>query len=181
MKKTGIVRRIDELGRIVIPKEIRKTMRIREMDSIEIYVAGDGEIVLKKFTPLGEMAGMARDYADVLARATGRTVCITDKERIMTAAGSKRRQLEAADISKELVAAMIERKCICASSTDKEYIPITAADTDAFTHQIINPIICEGDVLGTVILLSSDSEGRQTESDEKIVGIAADFLGCHLA
>ena len=94
MKATGIIRKIDELGRIVIPKEIRRTMRIREMDSIEIYTGSDGEIILKKYSPMGELALFARDYADSLARISGNCVCITDKEQIIAASGSGKKVME---------------------------------------------------------------------------------------
>ena len=110
MKATGIIRKIDELGRIVIPKEIRRTMRIREMDSIEIYTGSDGEIILKKYSPMGELALFARDYADSLARISGNCVCITDKEQIIAASGSGKKVMENAHVSRELVSAIFPGK-----------------------------------------------------------------------
>ena len=71
MRATGIVRRIDELGRVVIPKEIRRTLRIREGDPLEIYTDHDGEVVLKKYSPIGEIANIAKDYTDSLYRTLG--------------------------------------------------------------------------------------------------------------
>ena len=181
MKATGIVRRIDELGRIVIPKEIRRTMRIREMDSIEIYTAGDGEIILKKYTPMGEMITFAKDYAESLAKITGNIICITDKENIVAASGNGKKNLENSSVSKGLLAAMIERRNIFASRSDKEYVPIIEKDGGSYSQEIISPIIADGDILGTVIMLGKDVSRKFTSSDERIVAIAADFMGRHLA
>ncbi len=182
MKATGIVRRIDELGRIVIPKEIRRTMRIREMDSIEIYTAGDGEIILKKYTPMGEMITFAKDYAESLAKITGNIICITDKENVVAASGNGKKNLENSSVSRGLSAAMTERKNIFASSSDKEYVPIIEdKDGGSYSQEIISPIIADGDILGTVIMLGKDVSRKFTSSDERIVAIAADFIGRHLA
>lgn len=181
MKATGIVRRIDELGRIVIPKEIRRTMRIREMDSIEIYTAGDGEIILKKYTPMGEMITFAKDYAESLAKITGNIICITDKENVVAASGNGKKNLENSSVSKGLSAAMIERRNIFASRSDKEYVPIIEKDGGSYSQEIISPIIADGDILGTVIMLGKDVSRKFTSSDERIVAIAADFIGRHLA
>lgn len=71
MKATGIVRRIDDLGRVVIPKEIRRTMRIREGDPLEIYTDNDGEVIFKKYSPIGELSGFAGIYAEVLHKTGG--------------------------------------------------------------------------------------------------------------
>ena len=87
MKATGIVRRIDDLGRVVVPKEIRKTLRIREGDPLEIFTDREGEIILKKYSPMGEMSVFAKQYANSLAGALGCTVCISDQDQIVAAAG----------------------------------------------------------------------------------------------
>ena len=88
MKATGIVRRIDDLGRVVIPKEIRRTLRIREGDPLEIFTDREGEIILKKYSPIGELSAFARQYADSLAQTAGCLVCICDMDQIVAAAGS---------------------------------------------------------------------------------------------
>ena len=93
MKATGIVRRIDELGRIVIPKEIRRTLRIRETDPMEIFTDKEGEIVLKKYSPLGELAECAKEYSESLARTTGNVVCISDREQIIAMSGTVKKEL----------------------------------------------------------------------------------------
>ena len=79
LKATGVVRRIDDLGRVVIPKEIRKTLRIKEGDPLEIFTDKEGEVILKKYSPIGELSEFATGYAETLARTTGHIACITDK------------------------------------------------------------------------------------------------------
>ena len=91
MRATGIVRRIDELGRVVIPKEIRRTLRIREGDPLEIYTDHDGEVVLKKYSPIGEIAAIARDYTDSLYRSLGHICCICDRDMIVSASGATKK------------------------------------------------------------------------------------------
>ena len=93
MRATGIVRRIDELGRVVIPKEIRRTLRIREGDPLEIYTDHDGEVVLKKYSPIGEIASVAKDYTDALLRTLGHVAIITDRDVVVSASGSPKNEL----------------------------------------------------------------------------------------
>ena len=93
MKATGIVRRIDDLGRVVVPKEIRRTLRIREGDPLEIFTDREGEIILKKYSPIGELSQFARDYADALGQATGHTVAIADKDQFIVVSGGNRKEL----------------------------------------------------------------------------------------
>lgn len=181
MKATGIVRRIDELGRIVIPKEIRRTMRIREMDSIEIYTAGDGEIILKKYTPMGEMITFAKDYAESLARVTGNVICITDKENVLAASGCKKNALENTAVSRQLAEVMMARKNIFASDNEHDFVKISDKDNGGYFQEIISPIISDGDVLGTVIMLGRDRVEKLTAEDERMITVAADFIGRHMA
>ena len=102
MKATGIVRRIDELGRVVIPKEIRRTLRIREGDPLEIYTDKDGEVILKKYSPIGEISNFAKDYTESLFRSLGHIACITDKDMIVSASGVSRKELWEKPISRDL-------------------------------------------------------------------------------
>jgi AbrB family transcriptional regulator (stage V sporulation protein T) len=92
MKATGIVRRIDDLGRVVIPKEIRRTMRIREGDPLEIYTDADGEVIFKKYSPVGELSSIAKQYAEVLFRGTNLPVIITDRDRVISCAGLPKKE-----------------------------------------------------------------------------------------
>ena len=102
MKATGIVRRIDDLGRVVIPKEIRRTMRIREGDPLEIFTDNDGEVVFKKYSPVGEMSPFAAQYADVMSRACGLTVLICDRDHVVAAAGGAKKDFLERRISGQL-------------------------------------------------------------------------------
>ena len=94
MKATGIVRRIDDLGRVVIPKEIRRTLRIREGDPLEIFTDREGEIILKKYSPIGELGTLAKIYAESLSQTLGCTVCITDTDQVVAASGSGKKELQ---------------------------------------------------------------------------------------
>ena len=102
MKATGIVRRIDDLGRIVIPKEIRRTLRIRETDPLEIFTDKEGEIILKKYSPIGELGAFAKEYAESLAQTTGHTVCVSDRDQIIAAAGPDKKDMIKKNITKKM-------------------------------------------------------------------------------
>ena len=112
MRATGIVRRIDELGRVVIPKEIRRTLRIREGDPLEIYTDHDGEVVLKKYSPIGEIASVAKDYTDALLRTLGHVAIITDRDVVVSASGSPKKELWEKPISSEMESAMHNRQLL---------------------------------------------------------------------
>ena len=115
MRATGIVRRIDELGRVVIPKEIRRTLRIREGDPLEIYTDKDGEVILKKYSPIGEISNFAKDYTESLFRSLGHIACITDKDMIVSASGVSRKELWEKPISRDLEQAIQSRQVVTAN------------------------------------------------------------------
>ena len=110
MKATGIVRRIDELGRVVIPKEIRRTQRIRRGDPLEIFTTGDGEVIFKKYSPIGEMNAVAAQYTEVLSKSFALTALVADRDRILTVSGSGRRELADRSISQPLEKLMDGRR-----------------------------------------------------------------------
>ncbi|MGN0317176.1 MAG: stage V sporulation protein T [Lachnospira sp.] len=178
MKATGIVRRIDDLGRIVIPKEIRRTLRIRETDPMEIFTDTEGQIILKKYSPMRELSAFAGKYADSLSDATGMTVCVTDREHIIAAAGEDKKKLINKSVTQELNDIMDERRSVVATDTDGLFVKIT--DDADFKQEAIHPIICEGDVLGTVFMASLDLKHKFGENEKKMVKTAADFLGRHM-
>lgn len=177
MKATGIVRRIDDLGRIVIPKEIRRTLRIRETDPLEIFTNSDGEIVLKKYSSIEELGDFAKTYAESLAQTTGNVVCVSDRDRIVAATGSDKKELMSKNVSGELEELIGERRNLLATSGEKNYIKVTMDGREDYTSQAISPIICEGDVCGAVVMLSKDSKKRFGEEHMQMVATAADFLG----
>ena len=177
MKATGIVRRIDDLGRVVIPKEIRRTLRIREGDSLEIFTDRQGEIILKKYSPIGELSHFAKDYAESLATTLGSTICITDHDQIIAAAGYGKKELQDKYISKRLENTIADREQVLAYQGEKKFVPITEDGHDNYYGQIISPVICEGDVLGSVILLDKQEKKKLGESEQKVVTCASNFLG----
>ena len=178
MKATGIVRRIDDLGRVVVPKEIRRTLRIREGDPLEIFTDKDGEIILKKYSPIGELGSFAKQYAEALAQTTGHIICISDKDQIIAVSGGSKRDLLEKPISKDLEGAINERETIIAHSDDKRFIDITSdTTTREYTSEVITPIIAEGDAIGAVLILTKDEKFRMGEVENKLALSAASFLG----
>lgn len=177
MKATGIVRRIDDLGRVVIPKEIRRTLRIRESDPLEIFTDREGEIILKKYSPIGELSSLAGQYAESLAQTLGCLVCVCDMDQVIAASGTGKKELQDHSISEELEDRLALRGQTSASTGDKEYIPIINNQQEQYEHEVISSIVCEGDVIGGVILLSRDVKRKLTEIEQKMAACAAGFLG----
>ena len=177
MNATGIVRRIDDLGRVVVPKEIRRTLRIREGDPLEIFTDRQGEIILKKYSPIGELSIFAKEYAESLANTLGCTVCITDHDQVVAAAGAGKKDLQDKYISKRLEHAIEGREQVFANQGEKKYIPLTEEMGDDFASQVICPIICEGDALGSVVLLERSEKKKMGETEQKVAVCAANFLG----
>lgn len=177
MKATGIVRRIDDLGRVVVPKEIRRTLRIREGDPLEIFTDREGEIILKKYSPIGELSQFAKQYGDALSQTTGHVVFITDRDQFVSVSGSAKKELVGKQISKELEDAVNERESIAAASTEKSFIKIGTDEDSEFTGEVISPIISEGDAIGAVIILTKDAKTKLGEVEIKIAATASNFLG----
>ena len=178
MKATGIVRRIDELGRVVIPKEIRRTLRIREGDPLEIYTDRDGGVILRKYSPIGELSGFAKEYTESLVRALGNTAVICDKDQVVSASGTARRELQDKSLSPELERVMQERKTVSMSGQEGKSIPIAAdEDAAAYTAQVIAPILVEGEAVGAVALLSKENGAGMGDAEIKVAQTAAGFIG----
>ena len=177
MKATGIVRRIDDLGRVVVPKEIRRTLRIREGDPLEIFTDREGEIILKKYSPIGELGQFAKQYADALAQSTGHIIAITDKDQFIAVAGSTKKELLSKGISHDLEEVINERENVIASREDKNFVKIINEDDSEYLYQVIYPIISEGDAIGSVIILSKDSKTKFGDTELKLASTAAAFLG----
>lgn len=179
MRATGIVRRIDELGRVVIPKEIRRTLRIREGDSLEIFTDHDGEVVLKKYSPIGEISAIAKDYTDSLFRSLGHICCISDRDMVISISGTSKRELLDKPLSREMENTMTNRTVLhLNAAANAAMIPITAGDeASAYTAQIVVPIIADGEVIGALMLLSHDVGVRMTETDLKVAETTAGLIG----
>ncbi len=176
MKATGIVRRIDDLGRIVIPKEIRRTLHIRESDPIEIFTDREGQIVLRKYSPIGEMSTFAKQYAESLAKASGHVAMITDRDQVIAVAGGGK-QLLGKEVTRTLEDKMQNREIVCAGKDERAFVTVCEGMEEEFSQQAITPIICAGDVIGSVILLNAEPKNKMGEVEQKLLQSAAGFLG----
>ncbi|WP_294351553.1 stage V sporulation protein T [uncultured Clostridium sp.] len=179
MKATGIVRRIDDLGRVVIPKEIRRTLRIREGDPLEIFTDREGGVILKKYSPIGELTDFSREYAESLQQAIGHIVLIADKDAFISVSGAPKKDYVERKISSELEDVMDSRKTIILGE-DSKVIPLHNDEDDAeekYTSQVISPIIAEGDSIGAVIIMSKEAGEKLGELELKLAETASGFLG----
>ncbi len=174
MKATGIVRRIDDLGRVVIPKEIRRTLRIREGDPLEIYTAADGEVIFKKYSPIGELSQIAAQYAEVLNRAIQLPVLITDRDHVIAVSGAPKRDFADRRVSEELEALMTDRATYTATPDTPPLYPVSGYEKEA---ALAFPIIGSGDVSGSVVLMLREDGSMPTAEETKLLQVAASFLG----
>ena len=175
MRATGIVRRIDDLGRVVIPKEIRKTLRIREGDPLEIFTAKDGEVILKKYSPIGELNEFSQEYAETLGEILGHGVIVTDLDSIVSVSKLPKKDYKEKNISKELEQ-LIENREV-KQIKDENKIPLYKDDNNFYNGQIIMPIIStSGDCIGSIVIVTKENENFQ-EGIEKILKVACSFLG----
>ena len=182
MKATGIVRRIDDLGRVVIPKEIRRTMRIREGDPLEIYTDREGEVIFKKYSPIGELNSFASQYAETLHKTCELSVIITDRDTVIATAGVPRKEYAEKKISADLEKITENRGMYQYKSGDRKLSVIDEAGGGHFISCAM-PIISEGDVIGAVVSVLSESENgesRSAETEAKLIKSAASFLGSQL-
>lgn len=175
MKATGIVRRIDDLGRVVIPKEIRRTLRIREGDPLEIFVDRDGEVILKKYSPIGELGDFAKEYAESLFEGTGHITMIADRDNIIAVAGGSKKEYMDKQIGSIVENCMDNRKT--ALETNGEEAEICKDVRETYGSYVISPIISGGDPIGAVIMVSKDETVKMGELEVKMAETAAGFLG----
>ena len=175
MKATGIVRRIDDLGRVVIPKEIRRVLRIRDGDPLEIYTAGDGEVIFKKYSPIGELAPIAVQYTEAMIKHTSLPVIICDRDHCIAAAGITRREVLERRVSNAIEELMDSRASFIQGSSQGE----APEALEGFDRRalIAVPILSAGDITGIVMMLNSDDGAQPNETDISLVKVAASFLG----
>ena len=178
MKATGVVRRIDDLGRIVIPKEIRKTLRIKEGDPLEIFTDREGQIILKKYSPIGELSEFATGYAETLARTTGHIACITDKDSVIAVSGGSKKDFLEQSLSPELEKVMENKEVYTSKENNEIALPITQNDNKQriYNSQVIYPIISDGDIIGSIIYFSEGTRKNPTETELKMLQVATEFL-----
>ena len=179
MKATGIVRRIDDLGRVVIPKEIRRTLRIREGDPLEIFTDRDGGVILKKYSPINELGDFAREYAESLQQTVGNIILVSDRDNIIAVSGIIKKEYLEKKISNELRKIMDERRSVTLGEGIFKLIPMIQDDDmgGKYSAQVISPIIAEGDAIGTVIILSKEQGKKFSQMEIKLAETASLFLG----
>ena len=177
MKATGIVRRIDDLGRVVIPKEIRRTLRIREGDPLEIYTDPEGEVIFKKYSPVGEMSPFAAQYAEVLSKTASLPTVICDTDHVIAAAGVSKKEYLERRVTPALEDLMEGRRSFVAAKAGDHLQPVEGIErSDAVAY----PIIASGDVTGAVVMMREEAGEAPTEAEIKLIQTAAAFLGRQL-
>ncbi len=178
MKATGIVRRIDDLGRVVIPKEIRRTMRIREGDPLEIFTDRDGSVIFKKYSLMDDQSEFAQQICEAMARTTGGTVVVTDRDTIVACAGAPKRELAERRISEELGRVLDERQ-LYRPDRGTDGVPVCEGD-GRFTVTAAAPILSGGDLLGGVLYAAEGDENPVGDAECKLAQAMAAFLGRHM-
>ena len=175
MKATGIVRRVDDLGRIVIPKEIRRTLRIREGDPLEIYTEKDGGVIFRKYSPMGDLQEFAAQMCEAIGAATGQIAAVADRDTIIASCGVPKRELLDKPNSPELDKLMDQRRHYRYQEGDAL---IRATETSEKYHLgVASPILSQGDLMGCVMLLLQDHDKPLPESDQRLAQTLAGFLG----
>ena len=179
MKATGIVRRIDDLGRIVIPKEIRRTLRIKEGDPLEIFTDREGEVIFKKYSPISELQTFASEYADTLQRTSSMSIFICDRDEIIAVSGASKKEYLDRKISKGLEE-IVEKRSLYMRENGKEAVAV-AKDGGSHYVNCAMPILSEGDVIGCVLSAelfdAPKSNHLSEETESKLIQTAGIFLG----
>ena len=175
MKATGIVRRVDSLGRVVIPKEIRHTLRIKEGSPLEIYTEKDGGVTFRKYSPLGDLQDFATQICDSIRKNTGHIAAVSDRDSIIALAGAPRRELQDKPNSAELEQLMEARKHYLYTSGDTRLKPTD--HSDRYHLGVAAPILSQGDLMGCVMMLLEENGEPLQESDQRLAQTVADFLG----
>ena len=171
MKATGIVRRIDDLGRVVIPKEIRRTMRIREGDPLEIYTESDGSVVFRKYSPIGELSRVSTEYAEAINRSSGIPIAICDRDNVIAVAGVSRKEYLEKPISNGLSNVLTSRKTYSSGDKNGE-VTVTEGGREV---SYLSPIVSEGNVIGAV--MSIKESGKSPDgSEKKLIDTGAYFM-----
>jgi AbrB family transcriptional regulator (stage V sporulation protein T) len=174
MKATGIVRRIDDLGRVVIPKEIRRTLRIREGDPLEIFTDKDGEVIFKKYSPMGDLTNFADQICESLGRNTGRIAAVSDRDTIIALSGAPKGVLMDKQNSQGLEQIMEQRQPYRYQGGDR----IQAAESvEGYYLGVAAPILAEGDLMGCVMVLMDDQSAPVGDTEQKVCQTVAGFLG----
>ena len=180
MRATGIVRRIDELGRVVIPKEIRRTLRIREGDPLEIFTEREGNIILKKYSPIGELNQYATQFSEALSRSLGKLCVICDKDVVIAASGGNKKEYIEKPISKDIQEVIEDRRAFIVNEAGNIVPVIDGEDTHCNYGMAVVPIISEGHTIGAVSAISKKQDSIITPADIKALEVTANFLGSQM-
>lgn len=174
MKATGIVRRIDDLGRVVIPKEIRRTLRIREGDPLEIFVDRDGEVILKKYSPIGELGDFAKEYADSLFESLNHIVLISDRDTVIAVSGTSKKEYMEKPVGNIVEKALEDRKSRLEKNPGQ--YEICRDMNEQYSSFVVSPIVAGGDPIGAVMLISKNDTAKMGDLEVKMAETAAGFL-----
>lgn len=175
MRDTGIVRRIDDLGRVVIPKEIRKTLRIKEGDPLEIYTNKD-ELTLKKYSPFSTDDAEMKSVCDALSAISGKICIATDKDAVKYVTSSKYKELTGKNLFKDLDDIISDGRSVINCRADGKPLKLFVGEDETFENVIVAPIVADSDRLGALILCDKNSSERFTSADEKNVVLCAAVL-----
>ena len=178
MKATGIVRRVDDLGRIVIPKEIRRTLRIREGDPLEIYTEKDGGVIFRKYSPMGDLQDFAAQICDAIGSNTGHIAAVSDRDSIIALNGAPKRELMDKPNSPELERLMEQRRSYRYQPGEMK-VP-AARGLEKYHLGVAAPILCQGDLMGCVMLLMEEEDTPLAVEDQRLAQTVAGFLGRHM-
>jgi len=174
MKSTGVVRRVDDLGRIVIPKEIRRNLKIRDGEEIEIYI-DDGSVILKKHSVINDINDVSKKMIDIVSSLLGKTILVSDRDSFIVGSGDLKKIYIGKSISAFVNSIILERKHFVEKSVSPVYLTEKVEDNYSYS---IYPIICHGDVLGSVVLLSNSSD--ISDFDVNMISLIAQFLGKYI-
>ena len=174
MKATGIVRKIDDLGRIVIPKEIRRTMRIREGDPLEIFTEKDGTVLFKKYSQIGEISSFSDHYAEAISNTTGFATAITDKDTVISVSGIPKKEIVGKSISDEL-SEILDDRMTYGYMDDEEAVPLIDS-SENYKISIACPVVCQGEAIGSVVIFFNNDVQKLGETEEKIAQTSATVL-----
>jgi len=178
-KATGIVRRIDELGRVVIPKEIRKVLKIREGESLEIYTSNDDELILKKYSGLKYNFNLIEDFIESLNKILGHTIIVCDTQNIVAVSGKNKKEFETGDLADGFYEFLQKRKSIVKNIDEKDSFVSIIKKGSEFFAQSIYPILSDGEISGAIIMLSFN-DAKFTNVETKIMETAADYISRQL-
>lgn len=181
LKATGIVRRIDDLGRVVVPKEIRRTLRIREGDPLEIFTDRQGQVILKKYSPIGELNEFAAEYCESLNENTGYMAVISDRDNVIAISGGPKKGFLEKRISPELEK-IIESRDTFITDKNSPTIKIIYEDesSEEYTSQVIVPIVMQGDPIGSITLISKEKDAIMGNLETTLLETASKFLSKQL-